>query len=765
MAPATSSVRPASRQSDIEPDGARRAFLKASLLAGGGLMLAVSVPRAAEALPRGADGDAAEEAATVLTGYIRIAPDGIVTIMAKNPDMGQGVKTSLPMIIADELDVAWKDVRTEYAPLDPAVYGPQSSGGSMSTPTNWDPMRRAGAAGRQMLRDAAARAWRVPAGECSTEAGIVHHRATGRSFSYAALARRAVHVAPPDLKTVSLKDPKDYRIIGRFTPQVDGPRVLAGEPLFGIDQRLPGLLYAVYEKAPVFGSRALSANLEQIKALPGVRDAFIIHGDPAAVFSSGLVDGVAIVADRWHQANKALDSLQVQWADNPAASQSSVGYERQAAAFAAQGPQQILHRDGNVEQAFQGAAKTLEASYSYPFLAHVPLEPMNCTAWAKPDGTFEVWSPTQSPGGARTLIATTFGIEPARVTIHMTRVGGAFGRRGQNDYSVEAAAISRQVGKPIKLLWNRRQDIQHDVYRCGGFHYFKGALDAQGRLVGFTDHFVNFGQHGKVARGAGLPQDYFPAGFVPNLQYGQSIIELGLPTGSWRNPGNNGLCFAFESFLDELAHAAGRDPLELRLTLYGPPRVIPAPPSPFGRRQPPFDTGRVRGVLQLVAEKSGWGRQSLPKGVGMGLAFCYSHLGYVAEVVKASVDERGVPRIHKVWAAVDVGRQIVNPAGAYNQAQGAILDGLGSALHQAIRVENGAVINENFNTFGLMRMREAPLVEVHFNITDNPPTGLGEPTLPPALAALGNALFAATGKRIRNLPIDPSQLIPDSSAL
>ncbi|HTT05651.1 MAG TPA: molybdopterin cofactor-binding domain-containing protein [Steroidobacteraceae bacterium] len=765
MARATSLVRSVLPPPGFEPDIARRAFLKASLLAGGGLMLSLSLPRPAEAVAEGSDEGAAAGAATVLTGYIRIAPDGIVTIMAKNPEMGQGVKTSLPMMIADELDVAWENVRTEYAPLDPAVYGPQASGGSMSTPTNWDPMRRAGAAGRQMLLTAAARSWRVPAAECSTEAGVVHHRASGRSVRYAALARRAVRVGAPDLRTVALKDPKDYRIIGRFTPQVDGPRVLAGEPLFGIDQHVPGMLYAVYEKAPVFGSRAVSANLEQIKALPGVRDAFIIHGDPAAVFSRGLVDGVAIVADRWHRANKALDSLQVQWADNPAASQSSAGYERQAAAFAAQPPQQILRRDGDVERAFQGAAKTLNASYSTPFLAHVPLEPMNCTAWAKPDGTLEIWSPTQSPGGARTLIATTLGIDPARITVHMTRVGGAFGRRGDNDYSVEAAAISRQIGKPVKLLWNRRQDIQHDVYRCGGFHHFKGALDARGNVVAFADHFITFAQSGKVARRAELPPDYFPAGFVPNLQYGQSLIELGLPTGSWRNPLNNGLCFAFESFLDELAHTAGRDPLELRLALYGPPRVFPAPPPAFGMRQPPFDTGRVRAVLQLVAEKSGWGRQSLPKGVGMGLAFCYSHLGYVAEVVKASVDERGVPKIHKVWAAVDIGRQVVNPAGAYNQAQGAILDGLGSALHQAIRVENGAVINENFNSFGLMRIREAPPVEVHFNITDHPPTGLGEPTLPPALPALTNALFAATGKRIRHLPIDPGQLLPDSSAL
>jgi isoquinoline 1-oxidoreductase beta subunit len=616
-----------------------------------------------------------------------------------------------------------------------------------------------------MMRAAAARSWRVPVGECQTEAGVVHHRASGRTLGYGALVARAARLAPPDLHTVALKDPKDYRIIGKFTPQVDGPRVLSGEPLFGIDQSVPGMLYAVYEKAPVFGSRALSANLEQIKALPGVRDAFIIHGNPAAaLWPVGLVDGVAIVADRWHQANKALNSLQVQWEEHPAAaSQSTAGFEHEAAAFAAQAPQRILRHDGDVQGAFAGAPKVLEASYSTPFLAHVPLEPMNCTAWVKPDGTVEVWSPTQAPGGARDLIAATLHIPAAKITVHMTRVGGAFGRRGDNDYSVEAAAISQRIGKPVKLLWNRRQDIQHDVYRCGNFHHFKGALDSQGRVIGFADHFVTFGQHGKTTRRGDLPPDFFPAGFVPHLQYGQSLIEFGIPTGSWRNPLNNGLCFAFESFIDELAHAGGRDPLALRLELYGPPRVYPAPPAEGGFPSPPFDTGRVRGVLQLVAEKSGWGKPQ-PKGVGLGLAFCYSHLGYVAEVIKASVDARGMPHIHKVWAAVDVGRQIVNPAGAYNQVQGAILDGLGSALHQAIQVENGRVINENFNTFGLMRMHEAPPVEVHFNITDHPPTGLGEPALPPALPALTNALFAATGQRIRNLPIDRAGLT-DSQAL
>jgi isoquinoline 1-oxidoreductase beta subunit len=717
-------------------------------------MLNLTLPDLAAALPTPTHAQLAPQPGRI-SAYILIAPEGTVTIMARSPDMGQGAKTALPMLIADELDVPWSSVRVETAPVDPALYGAQFSYGSLNTPLQFDPMRRAGAAGRQLMLQAAAALWHVPVSECESAQGVVHHRASARQAAYGALARRAAKLPAPDLNSVALKEPKDYRIIGTFVPQVDGPRVLAGEALFGIDQTLPGMLYAVYEKAPVFGSRALSANLDALKAQPGVRDAFIIHGDPSAAISAGLVDGVAIVADRWHQANKALDMLQVRWESSPVNDQSTAGFARRAAALAHASPQQILRQDGNVDQSFRQAARVVEASYAYPFLAHATLEPMNCTAWAKPDGSIEIWAPSQAPTAARELVARTLHLSPDKVRVHMTRVGGGFGRRGDNDFAVEAAAISQRIGRPVKLLWNRRQDIQHDMYRPAGYHHFRGALDSRGRLLGFTDHFVTFGRQGQVALCADLPLDMFPAGFVPNLQFGQSLMELSVPTGHWRDPGYNGLAYAFESFIDELAHAGGRDPIELRLELYGPARVLPAAPTGGPLHIPPFDTGRVRGVLQLVAEKSGWGRQTLPPGTGMGVAFCYSHFGYVAEVIKASIDERGLPRIHKVWAAVDVGRQIINLAGAYNQAQGAVLDGLGSALHQAISIENGAVLNSNYNNFGLLRMQEAPPVEVHFRITDNPPTGLGEPTLAPAIPALNNALFAATGKRLRSLPILP----------
>jgi isoquinoline 1-oxidoreductase beta subunit len=737
------------------PPVSRRAFLTASLASGGGLLLTLNLPRVVEASEPIAVGAAS---GAELSPFISIAPDGIVTIVAKNPEIGQGMKTTLPMLIAEELDADWSQVRVEQAALDP-IYGMQLAGGSMATPLNWEPMRRVGAAARQMLILAAALTWEVPAAECEARHGIVRHRSSGRALTYGALAGKAAGLAAPDLHSVRLKEPKDYRIIGKFTGGVDSALVLEGKPLFGIDTVLPGMAYATYQKAPVFGSRVVSANLEEVRAMPGVRDAFILHGsDPKAVFDMGLVDGVAIVADGWWQAQKALEKLRITWDRSSIPGQSTAEFERQATHLSRKAPQSIIRRDGDVDAAFSHAHKVLEAAYAYPFLAHAALEPQNCTAHCKRDGSIEIWAPTQNPAPGRALVASALGVDESKVTVHMTRVGGGFGRRLRNDFMVEAAMIAKRAGRPVKLLWNRRQDIQHDAYRPAGFHYFKAGLTAQGRLGAFRDHFVTFGQGGETAASADLPPEHFPAGFVPDLLYAQSLIELAVPTGPMRNPGGNALAFAFESFIDELAHAAGRDPLDFRLDLYGPARLMPRP-ARKGSSQPPFDTSRAHGVLQLVAEKSGWRkRHELPRGFGMGLAFYYSHFGYFAEVVKASVAPDGVPKVHKVWAAGDVGRQIINPAGAYNQAQGGILDGLGAALHQAITVEGGRVVQENFNTFGLLRMSEAPPVEVHFRITDNPPTGLGEPPLPPVLPALCNALFAATGKRIRKLPIDASEL-------
>jgi len=728
---------------------ARRAFLQASAAIGGGLLLEFMLPmRGFGRTNPNAAGDGG-----ILGAYVRISPDGLVTITSKNPEIGQGIKTMLPMLIAEELDADWSKVRIDQALSDPATYGRQFAGGSRATPLNWEPMRRVGAAARQMLVLAAAQTWAVPPGECQTSLGVVRHAPSGRTLTYGALASKAAVLAAPDLKTVTLKDPKDFRIIG--TPQrgVDSPAVVTGMPLFGIDVDLPGMRHAVFVKCPVFGGTVNHANLDAIRAAPGVSHAFIVSGGQTF---DGLVSGVAIVADSWWAAAKARRKLEVDWNEGPTAAQDSAGFATQAAALGPQPPAQSIARDGDVDAALASAAHVIEAAYSYPFLAHAALEPQNCTAHVQ--GTkAEIWAPTQNPDSGRKIVAKTLGLAEADITIHMMRCGGGFGRRLMNDYMVEAAWISREVGGPVKLLWDREDDLRHDFYRPAGFHFFKGGLDSTGTLVAFRDHFISFGAGGKFANSAGLQAAEFPARFVPNLDLGTTLIELGIPTGPMRAPGSNALAFAFQSFIDELAFAAGRDPVQFRLDLLGPPRVYAGFPGPNGPA-PDFDSGRMRAVLERVAERSAWGTRSLPARSGLGAAFYFSHLGYFAEVVRASVDARGSVRVDKVWVAADIGSHVINPLGAENQVQGAAIDGISAALGQAITIERGRAVQGNFDDYPLLRIDRAPPVDLHFVISDNPPTGLGEPALPPVIPALCNAIFAATGKRIRKLPIDPAEL-------
>jgi isoquinoline 1-oxidoreductase beta subunit len=732
----------------------RRAFLRASAAAGGGLLLHATLPPLADFAMAETAGEAAP-----LNAFIRIAPDGVVTIMSKNPEIGQGVKTMLPMVIAEELDVEWNSVRVEQAPLDAGKFGAQFAGGSMATPLNYDTLRRVGAAGRQMLVAAAAQSWNVPPSECSAEAGVVHHRQSGRSLAYGELASKAATLPAPDLASVTLKDPKSFRIIGQPTPGVDNAKIVTGQPLFGIDVAVPGMLYAVFQKCPVFGGRVKSANVDAVKTLPGVRDAFIVRASEANPSDDpqGVNDGVAIVAKSWWAASKAREKLEIEWDEGPTSAQSSELFARDAIKVAQATPTAYLRRDGDVASALQGAAHVVEAAYSYPFLAHISLEPQNCTAHFA-DGKVVLWAPTQNPGPGAKLVAATLGISERDVTVNMTRVGGGFGRRLQSDFMAEAAWIAKRAGAPIKLLWNREDDIQHDFYRPAGFHFLKGGLDGAGGLVAFSDHFVTFGRSGRLADSAAMDANEFPAQLVPHLQYGQSMMELGVPTGPLRAPRSNALGFVFQSFIDELAHHAGRDPLEFRLALLGEPRVlVNSPGKPNALRD--FNTGRMRDALLRVAEVSDWGRRdALPKRTGKGVAFYFSHFGYFAEVVQATVATSGDVKLDHVWVVGDVGSQIVNPSGAENQVQGAALDGLGAALGQAITIDRGRVAQANFDSVKPLRMGQAPPVEVHFLTTDHPPTGLGEPALPPVIPALCNAIFAATGKRIRSLPIEAEGL-------
>jgi isoquinoline 1-oxidoreductase beta subunit len=684
----------------------RRGLLKTGAVAGGGFFISWGL---------NANGALAKELGPMeLNAYVRIGADGAITILGKNPEIGQGIKTTLPMIIAEELDADWSKVSIETAPTDQAKYGQQWAGGSMATPQNYEPLRRVGAAARQMMVEAA---------------------------------------AP---KTVALKDPKTFKIIGKSVRGYDSPKIVKGQPMFGIDVTRPGMLYATFTQCPVPGGKVKSVKLDDIQKMPGVKKAFVVEGGANPRFiQNGLASGVAVVADSWWRAKKAKDALQVEWDEGPYADQSSAKFQAQADT-ASKTSGQVIRKDGDADAALGSAAKVLEAAYSYPFLSHAQLEPQNCTAEFK-DGKLEIWAPTQFPEQGRGMLAQAFGLKPQDITIHMIRAGGGFGRRLMNDWMVQAAYIAKETGKPVKLLWTREDDIAHDYYRPGGFHYFKAGLDKDGKLAAWKNHFVTYGDKGMPQFAADLSEYEIPARLIPHMTLEQTVLELGLSTGPMRAPGSNAMAFAHQSFIDELAHAAGKDPLQFQLELLGEPRLVRSPkPDQLGRDV--FDTERMRGVLELVAERSGWGKTQLPARTGMGIACYFSHNGYFAEVVRARVSEAGEVKVEKVWIAGDIGNQIINPTGAMNQAQGAAIDGLGQALGLKITVDKGRVEQTNFHQYPLIRMPAAPDVDVAFRVSNHPPTGMGEPALPPVIPALTNAIFAATGKRVRALPIDAAQL-------
>jgi isoquinoline 1-oxidoreductase beta subunit len=727
----------------------RRDFMRKSVFAGGGLALGIYIQAAETALGQVVKSSSASAGDFTPDAFIRISPDGTVSLISKQPEMGQGVKTSLPMVIAEELEVSWKDVVIVQGDLN-SVYGRQSAGGSTSTPTNYEAFRRLGATARTMLVEAAALTWRVPAGECFAADSAVHHRPTKRKLGYGRLAAKAATLPVPSEKAVVLKEPNDYKLLGTRIGGVDNAAIVTGKPLFGSDVQLPGMLYAVYDKCPVFGGKVLSANLDAVKALPGVRDAFVIDGTSNL---NGLMPGVAIVAESTWAAFSARKQLRVTWDEGKAAGQSWTGFVAKANELSKKPGAKVLRKDGDAAAALAKAAKTVEAAYVYPFISHATAEPQNCTAQFK-NGALELWAPTQNPGSGHEAVAATLGIPKEKITVHITRSGGGFGRRLSSDYMLEAAAIALKIPSPVKLVWSREDDLRHDHFRAGGFHYLRGGVDTAGKLVAWHNHFVTFANGERPGSGATLSGDEFPGRWVENLLLEQTAIDCGIPMGPWRAPGSNVFAWVIQSFIDELAHAGGRDPLEFRLELLGNRDEVPT--STTGGVN--YNVARMRNVLKAVAERVGWGNK-FPRGRGQGIAFHFSHRGYVAEVAEVTVSKTGELKVDRVVVVSDIGAQIVNLSGAENQVQGAVVDGLGTLMFQELDINRGRIVQGNFGDYPMIRMPDAPTrIEVHFLKTNYPVTGLGEPPLPPLAPAVCNAIFAATGKRIRQLPLSRTDL-------
>ncbi len=745
------------------PRPARRRFLKQSSTLGAALTLGI-FGDAAQGVPPTVRKDemAAHEAGGEFSPsiFIRIAQDGRVTLISKQPEIGQGIKTSLPMIFAEELDVRWQDVHIVQGDLNPA-YGSQGAGGSTSTPNNYVEFHRLGATARTMLVQAAAQAWNVPPAECSTRAGAVEHAASQRRLTYGKLVARAAALPVPDAKLVVLKDPASYTLLGTRIGGVDNGAIVSGKPLFGIDIQLPGMLYASYVKCPVLGGKAVSANVEAIKALPGIHDCFLIAGTANL---NGLWSGVAIVATSTWAVLKARQQLQVVWDEGSGAGHSWQGFSGQAAALSKKAGATVLRNDGDTAAALKAAARTVEAAYVYPFISHASMEPQNCTAWFKPaDGSVELWAPTQNPASGQALVASTFGIPKEKITLHITRSGGGFGRRLSSDFIVEAVAIAQRVKAPVKLSWSREDDLQHDHFRAGGFHFLRGGLDSSGRVTAWHNHFVTFANRverdGKSVlqpgNGAALSGDEFPGRWLANCLLEQTALECSIPMGWWRAPGSNVFAWVFHSFIDELAHAAGRDPLAFRLELLGDKEIV----AGSGERGQPYHVGRMKHVLEQLAIKSGWGQKKFTRGQGQGIAFHFSHRGYIGQVAEVTVSKAGELTIERVVVVSDVGAQIVNLSGAEHQVQGSVIDGISTLLYPELDIEHGRIVQSNLHDYRLLRMPEMKTrIDIHFLKTDFPVTGLGEPALPPLAPAVCNAIFAATGTRVRQLPLSRTDL-------
>ncbi len=727
----------------------RRRFMIFAAGIGGGLLFAVGA-----GAPAGARAQTPPRAAQPFSpgAYVRIAPDGRITLYSKNPEIGQNIKTAFGLILAEELDARWADVVVEQSPID-MVYGTQFSGGSLSVPQAWMTLRQAGAGARAMLLAAAAQRWNVPVSELTTSESTVHHASSGRSLRYGELATEAAVLPVPQVEQLELKERKDWRLLGRRHRNVDGRAIVTGQPMYGIDVQLPDMRVAVFQKCPMVYGKVKSANLDEIRRLPGVEQAFIAEGTGRP---TEMLAGVVIIAKNTWSALAARRKLVVVWDEAPASKDSWTRYTEQAQVLMGKAVgEQTIQAGSGVDEALadQAGRRRVQARYTYGFVAHAQLEPMNCTAWYRRDAagnSLTLWAPTQTPTAGRALVARLLQLPLEKVTVHQQRVGGGFGRRLVNDYMVEAALISRQAGGiPVKLMWTREDDMEHDFMRPGGFMAFQGTLDSQGRLAAWNSHLVHFNSEGGAAvTAANWQPNEFPALHLARYRASQTLLPLKMPTGSFRAPGANTAGWVVQSFLHEMSAAAGRDHVEFLLEVINSRPDVPVTPA---SSRPSLVPARASAVVRAVAERSGWGKRALAPGRGLGIAFHYSHGGHFAEAVEVSVDGTRRIQVHQVWVVGDIG-PIVDLSSAENQCQGCIVDAL-STMMLEVTMEGGQIEQKNFDRYPMARIGITPPVDVHFLPTDYPPTGVGEPAFPPLAPAVCNAVFAATGQRIRTLPV------------
>lgn len=737
----------------------RRAFIKNTGLAGGGLVLGFSFfnsckPKVAEAVAMELE---MPKEWYEINGYLKIGDNGVVTIMSPNPEIGQNVRTSMPMILADELEIDWKNVVVEQAPLNTNLYSWQVAGGSRSIASSWQNLRMAGATARHMLKEAAAQAWQVPANEITAIAGVLKHEASGKSAGYGEMASAAAGLEVPE--EVTLKSISDFSIIGTTRKNVDGKKIVTGQPLFGLDVQREGMLIAGLVHPPAFGKRLKSFDAEKAKSMPGIKDVFSIklYDDDykkMAFHFTAFNEVVVVVGESTWQVFEAKKAINAEWEDNPertevtsmfgndmtatypAGMENSEGHTAKLKEMIALNAK-VSRKDGNPEKAFKEAAKVIERSYSCPFLAHNTMEPMNFFANVTEDHA-ELLGPTQTPEWMEVAVAERLGLPLEKMDIQMTRQGGGFGRRLYGHFMVEAAAISQRMKAPIKLVYTREDDMSQGIYRPAYYATYRAALDADNNLIGFH------------VKAGGIPEsplfaNRFPAGAIDNYLAEDFTVDSNITTGAFRAPRSNFIAGAEQSFLDELAEEMGKDPIDFRLEL-----LKRAQENPVGSPESnDYDASRYAGVLELVREKANWGQDQ--PGVHRGVSAYFCHQSYVAQVLDVVMDGNK-PVVDKVTAAIDCGI-VVNPGAAANLSEGGAVDGIGHAMYSQLTFNEGSAEQNNFDRYRLIRHSEAPKsIETHFVESDVDPTGMGEPPFPPIMGALANALYKATGQRHYHQP-------------